>query len=105
MEARTAPSTAKNAVESPLYHHERYGAYECMGCREMIEIPSFAVVKQGHPPVRIKMDPLNLLLWRELQELDHAKCSQFKDERMAKQAREHRRPQYPVVSVGRRATA
>jgi len=100
MDTQTTRSTAENAVASPLYHHEQLGAYECMGCREFIEIPAFAVVAQGHPPVRIKGDPLNLLLWRELMELDHAKCSQFKDERMMKQAREHRRPQHPLMVRG-----
>jgi len=104
MDPRTAPSTAENAVKSPLYHHERLGAFECLGCFEMIEIPGFAVVAQGQPPFRIKGDPLNLLLWRELIELDHRPCVQFKDSRMAEQARTHRKT-HPLLNITKRAIA
>jgi hypothetical protein len=105
MDTRTTRSTAENPVKSLLYHHERLGALECMGCFEMVEIPIFAVIKQGQPPVRIKGDPLNLLLWRELIEMDHEPCMQFKDDCIARQAREYRSPQYPFVGPVRRATA
>jgi hypothetical protein len=76
-----------------LYHHEELGALACLGCGEYIEIPYEAVLKNGQPKARIKGDPLNFLLWRELMEADHAKCAAFHDERLQKQAREYRRPQ------------
>jgi hypothetical protein len=105
MQPQTARSTAENAVKSPLYHHEQLGAFECTGCFEMIEIPGFAVVRQGHAKVRIKGDTLNLLLWRELIELDHRPCIQFKDSRMAEQARTHRKQTHPLLNIVRRALA
>lgn len=75
-----------------LYRHEQYGCLECMGCRELIEIPFEAVLKGGHGPVPIKANPENLLIWIELQELDHEKCSSFQDARQAALCREFRRP-------------
>lgn len=86
---RPARSTAEMAEPGALYHHEQWGAVECMGCHELIEIPAFAVIKSGFPPVRIKADALNLLLWCELIELDHAPCLRFFDAEMASQARTH----------------
>jgi hypothetical protein len=92
MDTRTTRSTAENAVKSPLYHHERWGAYECLGCNELIEIPALAVLAAGRLPVRIKTNPENLLIWVEMIELDHAKCSSFKDAKMARDARTFRKP-------------
>ncbi len=92
MGAHVTPSTAKTSEPSPLYLHERYDAYECLGCGEMIEIPRYAVIKAGLQPVEIKGNPENLLCWRELVEIDHAPCIHFTDATMAQQAREHRRP-------------
>lgn len=73
-----------------FYHHQSIGALECMGCHEYIEIPHEAVLKNGQAKARIKDDPLNLLLWRELMEIKHEKCSAFKDDRLQKQAMEFR---------------
>lgn len=92
MTPQTTRSTAKTAEPSVLYHHERLGAFECMGCFEMIEIPGYAIVRAGAQPVPIKGDPLNLLLWKEIIEISHRPCIQFADARMAEQARQYRRP-------------
>jgi hypothetical protein len=92
MDTRTTRSTAENAVKTAFYYHERYEAYECLGCGEFIEIPGTAVLKGGHGREPIKGNPENLLLWCELMvETDHAACGRFKDARMAEQARPSRR--------------
>ena len=92
MDTRTTRSTAENAVKSPLYHYVEWAAYECMGCHELIEIPALAVLAAGRLPVRIKTNPENLLIWVEMIEMDHAKCSSFKDAKMAQDARTYRKP-------------
>ena len=74
---------------NPLYYHDRLGAYECLGCGEMIEIPAFATLKMGCRREPVQSNPENLLIWTELIEMDHAPCIQFKDSDMAAQAREH----------------
>ena len=103
MDPRTAPSTAENAVKSLLYHHERLGAFECLGAAGRNSTAA-AAMPSRQPPVRIKGDPLNLLLWRELIELDHRPCVQFKDSRMAEQARTHRKT-HPLLNITKRAIA
>lgn len=77
-------------MEQRLYHHERLGAVECLGCRELIEIPHCAVLRAGQRPERVRGNPENLLLWLELQELDHEKCLSFNDAEKALAARQHR---------------
>ena len=77
--------------ESPLYHHAQWGAYECMGCGELIEIPALAVLASGQMPVRIKSNPENLFIWVELMELDHQPCLAFSDLKMAQDARLYRK--------------
>lgn len=85
-------AVASKPAESPLYFHPRYDAYECLGCGEMLEVPKFARLKIDNKiqRVAIKGDPLNLLLWREMQEIDHGECAQFQDVEKAKDHREHR---------------
>lgn len=92
MAPRSTTSTAETAEQSPLYHHARYDAYECLGCQEMIEIPRRAVLEAGRQAEAVKGNPENMLRWVELMELDHKPCTQFSDSRMAEQAREHRQP-------------
>lgn len=89
--ARVVAERRLSVVARAMYHHAGFGCLECMGCRELIEVPHEAVLKNGQPPVPIKSNPENLMLWRELMELDHEKCSSFKDARMAQQARQYRK--------------
>ena len=76
-----------------LYHHRELGAFECLGCRELIEIVSFAWLKIGglKQRVRVKGNPENMQLFRELHEMDHKQCHLFKDADKAKAAREFRK--------------
>ncbi|MGA2890330.1 MAG: hypothetical protein ABSE51_19980 [Terracidiphilus sp.] len=94
MDLQTASSTADLSVASPLYFHARYGAYECMGCYELIEIPYKATLVDGKERVRIKDNPENLVIWQEMMELDHQPCMAFSDVKMAQDAREHRKQQH-----------
>ncbi|MGA8730300.1 MAG: hypothetical protein WB608_16215 [Terracidiphilus sp.] len=91
MATSTARSTADSSLPSPLYHHRELGAFECMGCYDMIEIPRMAVLKAGCPRVPIQGSPENLAIWTELQELDHQPCMSFSDACQAQQHREHRK--------------
>ena len=81
---------------SIFYHHAGIDAYQCCnsdgrGCLEMIEVPHTAIVQAGKSPVHIKNDPLNRMLWLELQALDHEPCHHFKDAQMALDARKFRK--------------
>lgn len=96
------------ATERPpsLYLWDRYDAYECMGCHEMIETPRFAVIKGGRERVPIRTNPENRLIWLELMELDHAKCGAFQfDAAKAKAAREYRRPLFQRPTAATRKPA
>lgn len=83
------------AAPSPLYHHAELNAFECIGCREMIEVPRLAVVGTGHKRrvERIAGQPENLLLWLEVHELDHSKCHLYGDAESARNARQFRKEQ------------
>ena len=84
--------TSKRVVvdhTSPLYYHDRLGAFECLGCGEMIEIPHCAVLTKGSRREPVRNSPENMLIWTELIEMDHAPCLAFSDAAMAAQAREH----------------
>lgn len=81
----------KHEQNSPLYYHERDGAYQCLGCHEFIEIPHCAVLKGGQRPEPVKHNPENRMIWVELTELDHTPCLLFADAEMARHAREFRR--------------
>lgn len=85
-----------------LYCHEGIGAYECLGCSELIEVPKFGWLNIGgvRQHVRIVGQPENLMLWVELHELDHAKCHEFKDADKALQAREHRSESQRLKLIG-----
>ena len=72
---------------NPLYYHDRLGAYECLGCGEMIEIPYRAVLEAGREAVDVKRHPENRLLWLELMALDHRHCHEYHDVRRAREAR------------------
>lgn len=83
----TAPVPAK------LYRYEVMGelrGVECMGCHDVMEVPTFAVLHAGKRPERIRGNPENLLAWLELQELFHEKCNLFSDAEKAEQQREFR---------------
>jgi hypothetical protein len=86
-------SMATEAKTLPvLYYHDRWSAYECLGCGEMLEVPSLAFLKiEGKVQrVPVRNNPENLMLWRELHEIDHGQCRDFKDEKKAVQHREYR---------------
>jgi hypothetical protein len=87
-----------------LYHHARYGCYECLGCTEIIEIPRWGwLVVNGHRcRVPVQGNPENLLLWLEMQQLDHEKCQMFNDVQKAKDAREFRKERDRLKLVGGR---
>lgn len=78
-----------------LYHHEQYDCYECLGCREVLEVPFKAVLKNGHAPEFIKRNPENRMLWLELMNAGHSRCHLFGDEEKARQDRERIRTQRP----------
>lgn len=80
-------------MESPLYHHSEFDAYECMGCGEMLEVPSHATLKVDGVmrKVRVRGQPENMVLWREMHDLDHRDCAKFKDAEKATAHREFRR--------------
>lgn len=77
----------------PLYYYPQWKAYECLACRQVIEIPRYATLMVDGKMQRVKVldNPEHLLIWRELHEIDHERCGSFKDEAKAKDAREHRR--------------
>lgn len=84
-------NVAVRTRRSELYYHERYQALECRGCLEIIEIPKFAVIRAGGMREPVREHGENLLLWRELQEIEHAKCSSFGSVLEAQQARKFRK--------------
>lgn len=86
-------STSPVVTRPPeLYHHARYNAYECLGCREVIEQPRWATLPVDGKMARVRLDsPEMVLIWKELHELDHEKCGAFGDASKAKDQREHRR--------------
>ena len=81
------------AAVPELYHDERWGFYECLGCQEQIEVPRWAWLKVSGEKayVRIAGQPENLMLWLEMHTLDHALCHLFKDAEKAREAREFRK--------------
>ena len=92
-------TVVKRPAESPLYFHERLGAYECLGCGEFLEVPKFAVLKVDNKIQRVPIrgDALNLILWREMNEIDHEKCAEFQDEAKALDYRQHRKVPHATV--------
>ena len=91
MATLSTPSMAENAMESPFYYLRQWDAYECLGCGQMLEVPQFAIMRGGHSAEPVKRNPENRLIWLELMELDHAKCSSFADVAMALDARKFRK--------------
>ena len=74
----TEHSMASQALEIPvLYHHERWDAYECMGCHDLMETPRTAVLKNGQERVPVKANPENRMLWLELMTANHEKCMAY----------------------------
>lgn len=74
-----------------LYRFPHLPAVECLGCLEVIEIPKWGVVRAGGAREPIRDHPENLMLWLELQGLDHSKCASFATVEEAKQARQFRK--------------
>lgn len=68
---QSASSTAKT---NTLIAFPLVDAYQCPRCRATIEVPKFAVLAGGAKPVRLKLDPLNHLLWLEEQAAKHTHC-------------------------------
>lgn len=81
------------AVSRPshLYYHERMQALECPGCLEVIEVPKFAVIRAGGMREPVRFHGENFLLWRELQDLEHSRCSSFATVQEAQDARRFRK--------------
>lgn len=77
-----------NKPAPSLYHHEQYDCYECLGCREVMEVPFKAVLKNGQSPEFIKRNPENRLIWIELMQEGHSRCHLFKDADLARHDRE-----------------
>jgi hypothetical protein len=82
--SQTAAGKAKLAKrERPegggIVWHDRYNAFECLGCTEFTEIRD-----------RHKRTPERLALTRELLIVDHTECWEFNDPKMALDARKHR---------------
>jgi hypothetical protein len=81
------------AIPPPeLYYYHQHKCYECLGCHELIEVPRYATLMVDGKMQRVAVmnNAENLLIWRELHELDHEKCGAFGDAAKAKDAREHR---------------
>jgi hypothetical protein len=88
MAALSLVSTSEMVRE--LYHYLEADVYECLGCYALIEVPYKAVLNAGQDRVTVKRDPENRLVWLELIRLDHAACGQFRDAKMAEEARRYR---------------
>lgn len=86
-------ATLATTTPPALYYYPQWKAYECLGCGQVIEIPRMATLMVDGKMQRVTVlnNPENLLVWKELHEIDHEKCGAFKDESKAKDAREHRR--------------
>jgi hypothetical protein len=82
---------ASAAARAALYHFVDGDYYYCLGCGASLETPYRAVLKSGRPPMEVKSNPENRLLWLELMSLDHADCGKFKDEQKAQDHRTYRR--------------
>ena len=76
-----------------LYYHRQLEALQCLHCEEYIEIPNRAILTVDGimQLVKVREDPENLVLFRELHTLDHERCHTFKDLARAKDYREHRK--------------
>lgn len=59
--------------------HERFNAFECLGCLEFEEVRSAA-----------RRTPERLAVMRELLVADHTECWEFDDAKMARDARKYR---------------
>jgi hypothetical protein len=59
-----------------LRYLEQCNVLQCRGCHRILEIPMTAVLRNGTDPVEIQGHPENQLLWRELMEIDHARCAE-----------------------------
>ena len=88
-------------IRGKLYYHEQYDCYECLGCKEVLEVPFMAVLKNGQPREYVKRNPENRLVWVELMQAGHARCHLFQDEEKARQDRERVRvhPAHPLRLV------
>lgn len=57
------PMPSERAQVSALYHWPELSGYECLGCGELIEIPS-----------SIRHNPEDFMIWREFIEKGHEAC-------------------------------
>jgi hypothetical protein len=57
-----------------LAYSELWSAYWCLGCGELVQVPTWDVLRMGETAVRIKGHPQHQLLWREARERDHERC-------------------------------
>lgn len=73
------PSRTRPA-DGGMVWHERWNAFECMGCGEFTEIHK-----------RSEREPARLVELKELLEIDHTECWEFDDPEMARAARRYRK--------------
>jgi Na+-translocating ferredoxin:NAD+ oxidoreductase RnfC subunit len=79
-------STVKGAMgrarpeDGGVVWHERYNAFECLGCGECEAVGN-----------RARRTPERLAELRELLVMDHGECWEFADARMAAEARRYRK--------------
>lgn len=79
-----ATAAAKPKRQRPedggIVWHERFNAFECLGCEEFEEVRK-----------RSDRTPGKLAELKEMLEADHAECWLFDDPEMARQARKYRK--------------